>query len=65
MLAKQAPPPNIRVPMASFRRFTALLATLLLSAAGGIAADQAMTVEAVVAKARAAVATDPLSLIHI
>ncbi len=62
MLAKQAPPPNIGFSMASFRRFSALLASLLLAATSGFAADAPLTLEAVVAKARAAAAADPAAL---
>ena len=40
--------------MALFRRFSVLLTTLLLAATGGLAADQPLNLETVIAKARAA-----------
>jgi hypothetical protein len=48
--------------MVLFRRFSALLAMLLLIATTGIAADQPLSLETVIAKARAAAATDPDAL---
>jgi len=48
--------------MALFRRFSVLLTTLLLAATGGLAADQPLNLETVIAKARAAAAVDPAAL---
>ena len=61
MLAKQAPSPNIGFPMA-FRRLLPVLCTLLLLAGSALAADKPLTIEDVVAKARAALASDPAAL---
>jgi len=47
--------------MASFRQFTALFASLLL-AGPAVAAEPTLTVETIVAKARAALASDPAAL---
>ena len=44
--------------MALFRRFSVLLTTLLLAATGGLAADQPLNLETVIAKARGAAAVD-------
>jgi len=60
MLAKQAPPPNIGLPMAFRRTFSALCALLLAGPAS--AADKPLTVEEVVAKARAALTADVAAL---
>ncbi|NBV48874.1 MAG: hypothetical protein EBR95_07550 [Verrucomicrobia bacterium] len=51
--------------MALFRRFTALLAAYLFATTAGLAADPALTLEEVIAKARAAAATDPAALAKI
>ena len=48
--------------MALFRRLSTLVATLLLATTGGLAADQPLTLETVIAKARAAAAADPAAL---
>ena len=48
--------------MALFCRLSALLTTLLLVATSGLAADQPMKLETVIAKARAAAAVDPAAL---
>jgi hypothetical protein len=48
--------------MALFRRLSTLVATLLLATTGGLAADQPLTLESVIAKARAAAAADPAAL---
>lgn len=48
--------------MALFRRLPALLTTLLLVATNGLAADRPLTLDEVVAKARAALAADPADL---
>jgi hypothetical protein len=48
--------------MVLFRRFSALMAMLLLAVTNGIAADQPLSLEVVIAKARAAAATDPDAL---
>jgi hypothetical protein len=61
MLAKQSPPPNIGFPMAFRRPFSAFCASLLL-AGSAFAADQPLTVEEVVARARAALADDVAAL---
>lgn len=61
MLAKPAPPPILWLPMAFRRPFPALCALLLL-AGPVLAADQPLTVEAVIAKARAALTSDPAAL---
>jgi hypothetical protein len=61
MLAKQSPSPNIGFPMA-FRRLLPVLCTLLLLAGSALAADKPLTIEDVVAKARAALASDPAAL---
>ncbi len=50
--------------MASFRQFTALFASLLL-AGTAVAAEPPLTVEAIVAKARAALAADPAALTRV
>ena len=51
--------------MALFRRLPALLTTLLLVATSGLAADRPLTLDEVVAKARAAVAADPGALTQV
>lgn len=51
--------------MAPFRRLSALLTTLLLAATSGLAADQPLNLETVIAKARAAAAADPADLAKI
>jgi hypothetical protein len=51
--------------MVLFRRFSTLLAMLLLAASDGFAADQPLSLEAVVAKARAAAAADPGALARV
>lgn len=61
MLAKQAPPPILGLPMAFRRPFTVLCAWLLLAGSAS-AADKPLTVEAVVAKARAALTSDVAAL---
>jgi hypothetical protein len=48
--------------MALFRRLSVLLTTLLLATTSGLAADQPLSLEAVIAKARAAAAVDPAAL---
>jgi hypothetical protein len=48
--------------MALFRRLSVLLTTLLLTTTSGLAADQPLSLEAVIAKARAAAAVDPAAL---
>lgn len=48
--------------MAPYRRLPALVTTLLLVATSGLAADRPLTLEEVVAKARAALAADPADL---
>ena len=47
--------------MALFRRFSVLLTTLLLAATGGLAADQPLNLETVIAKARGAAAVDDVA----
>ena len=51
--------------MAPFRRLSALLATFLFAATSGLAADQPLGLDEVIAKARAAAATDPAALAKI
>ena len=48
--------------MALFRRLSALLATFLFAATVGLAADKPLSLDEVIAKARAAAATDPAAL---
>ncbi|MEN9814700.1 MAG: hypothetical protein RLZZ412_682 [Verrucomicrobiota bacterium] len=48
--------------MALFRRLSALLATFLFAASSGLAADKALSLDEVIAKARAAAAADPAAL---
>jgi hypothetical protein len=48
--------------MALFRRLSALVATFLFAATIGLAADKPLSLEEVIAKARAAAATDPAAL---
>ncbi len=48
--------------MALFRRLSALLATFLFAATSGLAADKALSLDEVIAKARAAAAADPAAL---
>ena len=48
--------------MALFRRLSVLLTTILLAATSGLAADQPLKLETVIAKARAAAAVDPSAL---
>jgi hypothetical protein len=48
--------------MALFRRLSVLLTTLLLVSTGGLAADQPLSLDVIIAKARAAAATDAAAL---
>jgi len=61
MLAKQAPPPILGLPMACRRPFSAFCALLLL-AGSALAADKPLTVEEIVVKARAALTDDVAAL---